>query len=54
MLKNNDHFHGDFFEMNACGDLFGPDEHMGNTLRNRSDDVKGFLMALRGPSGDRS
>ena len=53
-LMSNNTFYGDFFQMNARGDRVGPDEERGSTLANRSDHVKGFLAALRGPSGDTS
>ena len=53
-LRSNNPFYGDFFKVNARGDRVGPDEERGRQLANWSDYVKGFLVVLRGPSGDTS
>ena len=53
-LGSKNPFYGDFFKVNARVDRVDPDEERGSTLANWSDHVKGFLVALRGPSGDTS
>ena len=53
-ITSNNPFYGDFFKVNTRGDRVGSDEEMDSTLANWIDHVKGFLVALRGLSGDTS